>query len=448
MNLNEKKVWDNCLSIIEKKISPQSFHTWFSPIIPLDYKNNTLTIKVPNRFFYEWLESHYKTLLKEVIGKIIGLKGRLIYKVLPNARKKEVVPEKKQVHEILQNPLLNKRYTFDNFVVWDGNEVAHAASVAISDNPGKTVFNPLVIHAPSGMGKSHVIQAIYHKIKQKSPQKKVHYMSGENFTTSFVKAIKEGKLQPFVDAYTHLDVLIMDDIQFLGNKGKTQEIFFSIFNHLHQNGKQIVMTSDASPKNLEGFDGRLISRFKWGLVAEILRPNLETRIAIIKSKLAEMNCILEEDIIDQLAHTVSGNIREIEGAITSLMAHASLNKGEVNPHLVDKVAGMIVRDRIHATINAHDIQKIVSKYYNVSVEGLRSKTRTRAITSARHLAMYLVRFFIPDLTLSAIGERFGRRDHSSVSYALTRVEKMGENDKSFKKMLENIKKEITQEITP
>ncbi|MEM9737837.1 MAG: chromosomal replication initiator protein DnaA [Bacteroidota bacterium] len=451
MSNDAKQVWSQCLEAIKEKVSEQSFRTWFLPIIPYKYESKKLTIRVPSQFFYEWIESHYANLLREVINEQLGKSSRLIYQVIEQKRASELAKKAKaastQKKGIPRSKIsLNPFYTFENLIVWDGNEVAQAASLAVADNPGKTSFNPLMIHSNVGMGKTHTMQAIAHKTLMQHSNHRVFYTTGENFTAEFIKNLRSNSLSDFLDFYASLDLLLIDDVQFLGGKEKTQEIFFNIFNQLHQNGRQIVMSSDVAPRDLVGFKNRLLSRFKWGLTTELQAPNLETRVAIIQSKSAQHGLHLEKVFINRLASAINSNIREIEGAITSLSAYSSLNKKQVSSKLVEQVIHNIVQDIGALTIDSQYLQKVVAKYFNVPTESLKSKARTREFTTARHVAMYLVRCFMPDMTLQAIGQTFGRRDHSTVSYAIKTVEYLMASDRNFRNSVVKIKKTIQKEI--
>ncbi len=448
---DEQTIWGDCLSLIKTKIPAESFRTWFEPIIAYKYAPHTLTIQVPSQFFYEWLESKYPHLLREAIHYAIGPEGRLTYQILEKQPSKPATPskEKKTAKKISlpqKRVPLNPLYTFENFVIWDQNELCQAASVAIAQNPGKIAFNPLMIHAPVGLGKTHLMHAIMHETKKKKQDRPFFYITAEDFTAELIKNIRHNTVSDFVATYFTLDMLLIDDIQFLKGKEKTQEIFFNIFNHLYQNGKQIVMSSDRAPNDLVGFERRLLSRFKAGLTTPMGKPDLEDRIALIKAKLEQSNFTLAEPFILRIAETITSSVREIEGALNSLIAYASLNKKPMGSKIVDQVLHGIAEESHVPIFDLKYLQKAVAEHYKVSLEALRSRTRTRELATARHVAMYLARLFMPDATLQAIGYSFGRRDHSTVSYGIRSIEGLRTSDPQLRKSIEKIKKTIQRKI--
>ena len=460
-------VWDNCLQTIRRNVNNQSFKTWFEPIRPVRLEQSALTIQVPNKFFYEWLEEHYVGLLKTTIRKELGDKGRLEYQILmghekngngskvsknggdnyspgmvdtENIKNPFVIPGIKKVKI---DPQTNPNYTFDNYIEGDCNRLARSAGLAIAKKPGTTSFNPLVIFGDVGLGKTHLAQAVGNEVLEKFPEKTVLYVSSEKFTNQIIQSIKNNAVNDFVNFYQLVDVLIVDDIQFLANKQKTQEIFFHIFNQLHQNGKQIILTSDRPPKDLDGMEERLISRFKWGLSADLQAPDLETRMAILESKMMREGIDIPQDVTEFICFNIKNNIRELEGVLVSLIAQSSLNRREIDIDLAKEVIKNFV-SQINKEITVGFIQKLVADHFDVPVEKLQGKTRKRQVVIARQLSMYLAKN-LTDKSLKAIGENFGGRDHSTVIYSFKTVQDLMETDAIFYDKVSELEKVIVLE---
>lgn len=469
-----EKVWLNCLSIIRDNISPNSFNTWFAPIKPVKIENNVLTIQVPSQFFYEWLEEHYIDLLKKTIKRELGSEGRLEYSIImdnnlqgtaaspitvqaPALYKKAlknppvsmpidlnkddgksipnpfVIPGLKKLNI---HPQLNDSYNFDNFVQGDCNRLARSAGLAVGQNPGKTSFNPLLIYSASGLGKTHLAHAIGIEVKNNFPEKTVLYLPAEQFTNQFVDSVRNNNQNDFIHFYQMIDVLIVDDIYCLAGKEKTQDVFFHIFNHLHQNGKQIIITSDLPPVEMKGIEPRLLSRFKWGLSADLSPPDFETRIAIIQKKLYNDGVEMPRDVIDLIASSITTNIREMEGALISLLAQSSMNKKEITTELALKVIEKFVKNHPRE-VSVEYIQKMVCDFFNIPVEKIQSKTRKREIVQARQLSMFFAKTYTKS-SLAAIGSKCGNKDHATVLHACKTVKNLADTDKNFKKYVEEI----------
>ncbi|RYE18939.1 MAG: chromosomal replication initiator protein DnaA, partial [Sphingobacteriaceae bacterium] len=355
------QVWNNCLNIIKDNIPAQSFKTWFEPIKAIRQEGSVLTIQVPSLFFYEWLEEHYVGLLRKTIKNQLGEEGRLEYNIVMEQSsakpyttnmpsngngsegKNQSMPIPVSINKDIKNPFvipglrklqvdpqLNQNYTFETFIEGDCNRLARSAGYAVAAKPGGTSFNPLMIYGGVGLGKTHLSQAIGNEIKQSFPEKLVLYVSCEKFTTQFVESLKNNNINDFVNFYQAMDVLIVDDVHNFAGRDKTQDIFFHIFNHLHQSGKQIILTSDKSPKDLSGLEERLLSRFKWGLSADLQIPDMETRMAILKKKIYQDGIELPQEVIEYVAHNIDNNVRELEGAMVSLLAQSTLNKKEID----------------------------------------------------------------------------------------------------------------------
>lgn len=465
MLIDHNSVWGNCLQTIRRNVNMQSFKTWFEPIRPVRLENNALTIQVPNKFFYEWLEEHYVSLLRTTIRKELGDKGRLEYQILmenafeSRAKKRMEMSEDDDspgqsfkteqiknpfvipgIKKVKIDPQLNANYTFDSFIEGDCNKLARSAGLAIADRPGGTAFNPLVIFGSVGLGKTHLAHAIGNEIIKKHSNKSVLFVSTEKFTNQIIQSIKNNAVDDFINFYQLVDVLVVDDIQFLENKPKTQEIFFHIFNQLHQNGKQLVLTSDRAPKDLSGMDERLISRFKWGLTADLQAPDFETRMAILESKMNQEGVDLPQDVTEFVCYNIKNNIRELEGVLISLIAQSSLNRREIDLMLAKEVIRNFVSN-INKEITVDFIQKLVAEHFHLPVEKLAGKTRKRSIVIARQLSMFLAKN-MTNHSLKAIGDNFGGRDHSTVIYSCRTVQDLLDTDAIFKDTVSELEKKI------
>ena len=462
-------VWNNCLHVIKDNIGEQSYKTWFQPIVPIMLKENVLTIQVPSQFFYEWLEEHYVSLLKKVIYQELGNDGRLEYSIIvdrgdhfnkpqtvniptkkvPQAISNSYHPENsflknpfesKSVDRNFLNSQLNTSYNFDNYIEGDCNRLARSAGYAVANKPGTTSFNPLMIYGGVGLGKTHLVQAIGNQIKSNNPEKFVLYVSSEKFVNQFIESLKTNNVQDFANFYLLVDILIIDDVQFLSGKEKTQEMFFHIFNHLHQNGKQIVMTSDLPPRSLKGLEERLLSRFKWGLTADLQSPDFETRMAIIQKKMQSDGLDIPDNVVEYLAYSVDTNMRELEGVLTSLMAQSLLNRKEIDLELAKQALKHIIED-VETEVNLDFIQKTVAEYFVVTVESLKAKTRKKEIVTARQVAMYFAKEFTSH-SLKSIGYHFGGRDHSTVIHSVQTVSDLIDTDKKFKASIQELQKKF------
>jgi chromosomal replication initiator protein len=469
--VDAKAVWDECLSIIKDNINPLSFKTWFEPIVPLKVEGKQLTIQVPSQFFYEWLEEHYYGLIKKTLTKVLGEGAKLVYSVvmensstdepkavinLPSVPKPTKSPSSQvQTHsiqvksqpeyeafdaDIFGKTNLNPRYTFDNFVKGDCNQLARAAALAVANNPGGTSFNPLLVYGGVGLGKTHLIQAIGNYVLANKKATKVYYVSSEKFTIDFVEAIQKDRVNEFSNFYKSMDVLIVDDIQFLAGKEKTQDNFFHIFNALHQARKQIVLSSDRPPKELKGVDERLISRFQWGLIADIQPPDLETRIAILKKKAEDNGIELPQEVIEYIAVHITSNIRELEGCLISLLAKSSLENRKIDIELAKEVVRTIVKDT-SVNVTIEEIQRIVCEYFGIPTDMLKAKTRKQEVATARQIAMYLCKE-LTDSSLKTIGLHFGGRDHSTVIHACQSVEDEMKRNEKFRNLVEQLRRKI------
>lgn len=424
------------------------------PIRPLDITENTLKIQLPSQFFWEWIDEHYSSLIHKSLSDVVGDNVKLTYVISEEtAAREEIHTANNQKQPPVSVPKvierknnfeshLNSRYTFDNFIKGEGNELARAAAGAISDNPGGTSFNPFFVYGGVGLGKTHLIQAIGNSIAENFKEKKVIYLSSDSFTVEFVEAIQSNKINEFSSFYRGMDVLIIDDIQFLTGKEKTQDLFFHIFNTLHQSRKQIILSSDKAPKDLKGLDERLISRFQWGLQADIQPPELETRIAILKNKADDFGMTISPDIIDYVAYNITSNIRELEGCLIKLLANASLNSKEITLDLAKKIVKEVATERKSSlTISIEEITKVVCAELNVPENKVREKTRKKEVVLARQIAMYLSSKLTKS-SLKTIGLHFGGRDHSTVIHACSNIEQSISDDFTSKELVENLKSKI------
>ena len=455
MNTDVRIIWENCLAFIKDNVTDEIFDTWFKPIEPVKLtQDNTLVIMVPSMFVMEWLEEHYINLIWSALTKELGPRPKLTYnvKMENNPNKTEQATEQipssnRRYHsDIAQmnygqrpqesfNPYivpglvdikvesqLNPNKNFDTFIEGDSNRLARSAGKAITDRPGGTSFNPLFIFGGVGLGKTHLAHAIGLEIQDKFPKKKILYIEAEDFTKQYAVAAKNNSRTDFIHFYQQIDVLIIDNVQFFASKTGTQDVFFQIFNHLHQNGKQIILTSDKAPVDIQDVEQRLLSRFKWGLSAELQTPDYEMRKRILKNILYRDGVQMSDEIVDYIAQNVKTNIRELEGVNTSLMAEALFNKKEITVDF---------------------IQEIVSEYFQISIEELQSKTRKRHVVQARQLAMFFAKKYTK-LSLANIGKYIGKRDHATVLHACKTVDNLNETDKQFRKFFSDLTTKIKQ----
>ncbi|MBU2951638.1 chromosomal replication initiator protein DnaA [Tamlana agarivorans] len=474
MSVTAQSVWNNCLEFIKDNIQPQAYKTWFEPIVAVKLTGAALSIQVPSKFFYEWLEEHYVKILKVSLTKELGETAKLVYIIrmentygnkqpftekIPSSNRSAVksqnvdIPLNNKSPE-LRNPFvipgirnvkiesqLNPNYSFENFLEGDSNRLARSAGLAVAAKPGGTSFNPLLIFGGVGLGKTHLAHAIGVDIKDKYPEKTVLYISAEKFTQQYIDAVKKNNRNDFIHFYQIIDVLIIDDVQFLSGKTGTQDVFFHIFNHLHQNGKQVILTSDKAPVDMQDIEQRLLSRFKWGLSAELQNPDFETRVSILKNKLYRDGVEMPEDIIDYVAKNIKSNVRELEGAIISLIAQSSFNKKEITIDLARVIVEKFVKNT-KREVSIDYIQKVVSDYFQMDIDTLQSKTRKRHIVQARQIAMFFAKKYTK-ASLASIGSQIGKRDHATVLHACKTVDNLSSTDKQFKKYVEDITKKLS-----
>jgi|694.fasta_scaffold29823_1 chromosomal replication initiator protein len=466
------KVWSNCLAIIKDIVEWQHFKTWFEPIKPVGIKDNVLTIQVPSQFFYEYIEEHYVNLLAKTLKRELGKEARLEYRIMVdsgNGKSKPLTMDISGqsfksfsnnemdfplvVNNHVKNPFvipglkkmqidsqLNAIHTFDAFVEGDCNRVARRAGKTVAEKPGATSFNPLVVYGGVGLGKTHLVQAIGNEVKRLHPNKVVLYVSSEKFINQFQDHSRNGAINDFIHFYQLIDVLILDDVQFFNRAEKTQDAFFAIFNHLHQSGKQLILSSDKPPKDLEGLQERLLSRFRWGLSADLQVPDYDTRVEILEKKMKNNGLDLPKEVVKYIAYNIQNNVRELEGALISLLAQSSLNKREIDLDLAKKVLRNFIKTS-SKEITIDTIQKMVCEFFDLPYERLLQKTRKREIVQARQITMYLSKIFTKN-SLKTIGEHFGGRDHTTVIHSCQTVKDLMDTDNMFRESVMELQQKV------
>ena len=475
-----RSVWAECLEVIKDALGPEnrrSFDTWFTPIVPLKLDGATLIVQVPSQFFYEYLEEHYIDLLKRVIRMQLGPSGMLKYSVVMDQSIgskpiSTVLPS--QGRSLVTNPLtdipknindthsrelpnpfvipgiqksripsqLNPNYTLDNFVEGDCNRLARSAGYAVAEKPGTTSFNPLLLHSNVGLGKTHLANAIGIKTKELHPDMTVLYVTSDQFMQQYAEAGRDNRTNDFIHFYEMVNVLIVDDIQFWAGKGqKTQEAFFHIFNYLHQHGCQIIITSDKAPGELQGLEPRLLSRLKWGLAADLQAPDVETRKKILRQKAQNEGIELADDVVEYIAYNINSNIRELEGALISLIAQSTLNRKQIDIELTRQMIDKYVQSSTRE-VSIDYIQKVVCDYLELPVETIQNTSRKREIVQARQLSMYFAKK-ITKSSLAVIGMQCGNKDHATVLHACKTIENLRQTDRQMRAMVDELEKKLT-----
>lgn len=459
MKAEHEKVWGECLAIIKDILPSQVFDVWFVPIRPLSIEDKMLTLLLPSSYFYEMLEDRYCDLLFMVLNRVIGTGAKLNYRVMmtnsgdaptlvdQSGGRRQNAGQGQTVFNPFQglpskkiDSQLNHNYTFANFVEGGCNLLARSAGMTIAKQPGRNTFNPLFIYGGSGLGKTHLANAIGLEAERLNPNLNVLYVSANKFQTQYMEATRNNKSTDFLNFYQSLDVLIVDDIQDMASRTGTQNTFFHIFNHLHQAGKQLILTSDQSPNVLQGLDHRILSRFKWGLSAELEAPDFNTKKGILLNKVKAEGLLIPEDVVDYIAGAVTDNVRELEGVVSSLLAQSILINAEINLDLAQKVVGKIANTTTKV-VNISKIQEVVCDYYNLEVNDIQTKSRKRVVVQARQVAMYLARKYTKN-SLTAIGELIGNRDHATVLHACKTVAEQSEIDKELKQSLDSIEEKL------
>ena len=461
MSNHPEQLWNRCLSVIKDNISEAAYNTWFSPIIPLKYENNVFVLQVPSQFFVEYIEEKFIDLLRMTLYREVGNGTRLEYRVLidKSSGKGTQIPSageqpkpkpqtassnyispynKPQLPDI--DPQLNPSYNFNNLMEGNSNKLARTAGVSIANEPGKTIFNPLFVYGQSGVGKTHLANAIGVMAKQLHPEKRILYVSANTFQIPYTDAVRANTVNDFLNFYQTIDVLIVDDIQEFAGKTGTQNTFFHIFNHLHQTGKQLVLTSDRSPVVMVGLEQRLLTRFKWGLSAEIEKPDFQLRKAILENKIYRDGLEIPADVVDFIAENVTDNVRDLEGTLVSLLAHSTLADMPLDVELAEKIVSRIVT----VTRKTNTVEKIrdtVCDYFSLSVDAISTKSRKREVVQARQIAMYLSKQLTKN-SLSSIGLAIGQRDHATVLHACKIVTDLMDIDKNFRLSVNEIQEKL------
>src|SRR5574344_228581 len=439
--LNHELLWNQCLDIIKDNVSELSFKTWFSPVVPLRYEEQSLLIQVPSHFFYEQLENQYADLIGKVVYRVTGQNTMLLYQVMVSDTPVQLAPETQVQHvqklnglpsrnQVPVNPFeqiapgkldaqLNSNLTFGNFIGGESNMLARTAGISISEKPGKTIFNPLFIYGKSGVGKTHLLHAVGNASIDRNSELRVLYVSSHLFQVQYSQAYLNNTVNDFIHFYQSIDLLLIDDIHELAGKTGTQNVFFHIFNHLHQNGKQLVLTCDRAPKDLSGIEERLLTRFKWGLTAEMEKPDYALRVSILLSKLQRDGLQFSDDVIGYIARHATENVRDLEGIVVSLMAHSVIYAKEVDLELTKRVVSNAVATQ-ERSISVELIEEEVCRYFDIEPSLIQSKSKKQEISQARQIAMYLSRKYT-DKSYSTIGELIGKRDHATVLHACKTV---------------------------
>ncbi len=440
--------WKSILEDIKDSINTPTYKTWFEHVYPISYEENCLTLSVNSQFAKEWLETRYNKIINDSIRKNIDKNCKL--KIIVNPKKGHHLNESDLIPEINTEPreqvektassMFNTKYSFETFVIGSGNRFSHAAALAVSENPGKA-YNPLFIYGGVGLGKTHLLHAIGQYLTQIYPDLTVKYVSAEKFLNDFINALRDKTVLTFKDYYRNNDVLLVDDIQFLEEKEASQEEFFHTFNALHDTNRQIVLSSDRKPKDISSLEERLRSRFEWGLVTDIQPPDFETRFAILKKYSEREKIIVSDDILSLIASRITSNIRELEGALTRVVAFSSLTRSKPDVEIAKNVLRDILPDNSEQKINIPRIIKEVSKYFSIPINTLTGSKRNKFVSHARQLAMYLSRELTSN-SLPKIGTAFGNRDHATVIYAISKISELINQDQEVYKQIQQITNNI------
>ncbi len=433
--------WEKTLEIIKSELTEVSFNTWLKTIEPISYQNNKIVLGVPNDFTKGILEARYVVLISNALQQVTGEQIHVTFRIPTEEIQKEVYKEDNiSISDEIPSANLNEKYTFETFVIGNSNRFAHAASLAVAEAPAEA-YNPLFIYGGVGLGKTHLMHAIGHYILNQNPKAKVMYVSSEKFTNELINSIRDDKNVEFRNRYRNIDVLLVDDIQFIAGKESTQEEFFHTFNALHDANKQIIISSDRPPKEIPTLEDRLRSRFEWGLIADIQPPDLETRIAILRKKANVENLEVPNEVMHFIANKIQSNIRELEGALIRIVAYSSLTGQDITVDLANEALKDIISGNNPKKITVPIIKEVISDYFNIKIEDFNSKKRTRAIAFPRQIAMYLCRE-LTDLSLPKVGEEFGGRDHSTVIHACDKISSDIKKDLNLRNTIEKLKKQI------
>ena len=438
-----EQIWEEALKMIEEETSPVSFATWIQPIVPCGIIGNKIILQVKESFLKEIIEKRHLPLIRTAIKMVTKNE----YDIMITTEEEQnagnlhnLAAEKPAENELARN--LNPKYVFDSFVVGNSNRMAHAASLAVAESPAQA-YNPLFLYGNSGLGKTHLMHSIGHFILDRNPQAKVLYVTSETFTNELINSIQNNKNEEFRNKYRNIDVLMIDDIQFISKKEGTQEEFFHTFNALYESNKQIIISSDRPPKEIKTLEDRLRSRFEWGLIADVQPPDYETRIAILKKKAERDNLTVPNDVMAYIAKNIASNIRELEGALTRIVAFATLTNQDISIALAENSLKDIFSENSATPLTPELIQQVVAEYYNIRVEDIQGSKKPKNIAFPRQVSMYLCRKLL-DISLPKIGESFGGRDHTTVIYAISKIEKQLESDEGLQKTVHALEKEIKE----
>jgi chromosomal replication initiator protein len=447
MDAQLKELWEKTLNIIKGELTEVSFNTWIKSAVPISYNNEVIKLGVPNDFTKEILDTRYKDLLINAINLISSKRYNIDFCIISEETAEVETKAPTEIKKTVQvsdemSATLNPKYKFDSFVIGNSNRFAHAASLAVAESPAKA-YNPLFIYGGVGLGKTHLMHAIGHYILQNNPKAKVVYVSSEKFTNELINSIKDDKNVEFRNKYRNVDVLLIDDVQFIAGKERTQEEFFHTFNALHEANKQIILSSDRPPKEIPTLEDRLRSRFEWGLTADIQPPDFETRIAILKKKADVENLTIPNEVMVYIASKIKSNIRELEGALIRIVAYSSLTNREVSVDLASEALKDIISNKQTKHITIELIQDVVASYFNLRIDDFKSQRRTRNVAYPRQISMYLCRK-LTDMSLPKIGEEFGGRDHTTVIHAYEKISESLKSDEVLQNTINEITKKITQ----
>ena len=447
-NWNKDELWGKCQLFIKERIQEQAYQTWFDGISAITLNDEGITLQVPNQFHYEWLESKYRHLIDNALKEYAPHPLIVNYSIVISEKKIEDIPtltskDKPVPRSYHRKSQLNSRYIFDNFIEGKSNQFAKAASVSVAETPGQTPYNPLLIYSNSGLGKTHLLQAIGNKIIRQNPSMRVVYLTSEKFMLDFISSIQKNHSTDFISHYRNVDMLLLDDAQFFQSKEQTQEQFFHLFNDLFQKGKQIVLTTDCHPNELKGLKERLVSRFQSGLIVDIQPPDLETRIAILMKKGENDGLDIPYDVIEFIASAIKGDIRAMEGALVKLLALSSLRREDITIHLAKHVLKNILGEISFTNINIEQIVRFICREMKISERQIMGKSRTMDVALARQIAMYFCKE-LTETSLANIGAHIGGRDHSTVIHACKNIEKKIQSDGDFKLKIHNMKDQISK----
>ncbi|HPO15767.1 MAG TPA: chromosomal replication initiator protein DnaA [Candidatus Hydrogenedentes bacterium] len=448
---SEVNPWTLAQDHLQQVLDEYSYKNWFSQTLFQSYEEGRLTISVPSEFFAEWLRDHYLDAITESVQEVLPGFQEIVFSAGQDAPPPAAIDvatltlnqpvSKKKMKAIRSFNGFNPRYTFDRFVIGSGNRFAHAAAKAVAESPGRA-YNPLFLYGGTGLGKTHLMQAIGQELLSEIPGANVCYISSEQFTNQLIQSIMDKSTQKFRAKYRKVDILMIDDIHFIGGKESTQEEFFHTFNVLFDMHKQIVLSSDRCPKELQGIEARLVSRFEWGLVVDIQPPDLETRMAILQNKAREENLVVPPEVLRFIATYITTNIRELEGALVTVLAYSRLNEQKISLAMVEEVLRDLIGNEKIKPITLEQVQRAVAEHFDVRIADLRGPSRQRQIVVPRQMAMYLCKELIPSLSLSDVGEAFGGKDHTTVLYSCEKISEDARGNGEVRRTLDQLKKKL------